>query len=668
MRGSKRFFIEYMAPLAVALALCGCSRLAVEPKVEAGSVRGEVVTAGLAGTEAVYSTGGWPLRTLAPDPVAVNDLATTQYTLKIRGESHRDSLPEQVVQLNADGSFVIPSLSYGVWRLTLTAYRGASATALLTGSSSVTVDGSPGTTARFVLTPAGVAGTGSFYIGITWSDVDRALVYSGWQQKARRYEMGLFDPVTEKPVRANLVGAWEPAAGRNEVIDRNFNWDRQNIPAGQYLFKYTITGGGLPDGVSLCWRDNVYIEPGRETRQSVTIPQMAVMPASPANFTETCTTLTATGSYTATLGWNGVYNASGYELEIMKYASGIQRPTDDATWEAAGQTSSVYTYNTTPGDSNNYTNSLHPGGLVARYQSGGLLPGQTSIRFAMKMNCGEGFTARMRAVNGFGNSDWVYLGSPLVPDVPLAPSSFAFKVGSVDDNDSFGSVLTWTGGIFDAGGTYELELQRFTGGAEPINDATWGQATGRATVVYTSAMKAWTHADITEGDLTASDSTVTVTMRNTGGYYTARLRAKNSNGNTSAWVYLGDTMIPSPSIPSHRSTAVDKRDGYGQLCWWAYLSVCGPQRLTGMTGYKQRWIVWRSQGPTPVIEDEATWTYIKDMNAGSQDVLFSDMFGKYERQMRDMNPNLPFLFCIRTETSYGNSPWFFYRDEVRQLP
>ena len=667
----KKIIVSLLCLVTVVLFSCAKMTLEPEASVAAGSL--SIVVENF--TE---ETGS--VRSIAPTQLTAAQLATG-YTLKLTGSTGRVTLPERTITLS-NGRTTLGDIPDGEWHLTLQVYQNTAPTVpILRGDTTVSVKNNMSAEARFTLSPV-EGGTGTVRLTVDWQEADRSFVQS-WYHTELEVSLALYDIATGTMI-PDTKARWTRNANNTVNGDPNnrpirnltytgFTNSRTEppLPAGKYEFRFTVSGGNLPAGVVVQWSDVLYIEPGRQTTGTLTIPRLIQKPNAPATFTENCTNLTSLGNYTATLTWAGVYNASNYELEIMKYATGTQRPTDDITWATAAQTASVYTYNTAPDDPNNYTNPTHPGGVVARYQSGGLLSGQTSIVFNMNMKSGDGFTARIRAVNGFGNSDWKYLTTSLVPTAPLAPSNFKFTVTPVTAADRFTSTLSWTGGMFDANGTYELELQRFTGGTKPANDATWTQSTGRTLVTYTTTTRTWTNANITAGNLSENDSTVTLTMNNTGGYYAARIRARNSEGGTSGWVYLTEIMIPPPSIVRFRSTKGDQISGFGANAprvWHTWLTIHGPQQITGVTKYQLRWIKWGLSIPTIKIEDEATWNYLKALstNSGSNEKGVWNFGLNKEVEMKDMDLDCPFLFCIRTETNYGNSPWFFYDQDVVQ--
>lgn len=673
----KKIIVSLLCLVTVVLFSCAKMTLEPEASVAAGSL--SIVVENF--TEETGSA-----RSIAPTQLTAAQLAAG-YTLKLTGSTGRMTLPEQTITL-ANGRATLGDIPDGTWHLTLQVYQNTAPTVpILRGDTTVTVKNNMSAEARFTLTPA-EGGTGTVRLTVNWQEADRYYVQSSYPTQLE-WSLAMYDIVTgvmisntESKMTRNINNtANNNPNDRPMPLSITYTGDRtiQNVgqervhSAGMYELRLTLKGGHLPAGVVVKWSDVLYVEPGRQTTGTITIPRLIGVPEGPTNFTANCTALNTRGEYTATLSWGNVYNATGYELEMMRYTTGTTRPTTDTQWtNAAGiATTKVFTFNTVPDHANNYTSATHPGGAVARYQSGGLLPGNTNIVFKMRMSSGEGFAVRMRAVNVQGNSPWVYLNAAMVPTAPLAPSNFKFTVTPVTAADRFTSTLSWTGGMFDANGTYELELQRFTGGTKPANDATWTQSTGRTSVTYTTTTRTWANANITAGNLSENDSTVTLTMNNTGGYYAARIRARNSEGGTSGWVYLTEIMIPPPSIVSFRSTRGDQISGFGQNAprvWHTWLTIHGPQKLQDVTKYQLRWIKWGLSIPTIKIEDEATWNYLKALstNSGSNEKGVWIFGLNKEVEMKDMDLDCPFLFCIRTETNYGNSPWFFYDQDVVQ--
>lgn len=657
-------FFGRLIALFVLLLFASCSRLTVEPEAGMGSVTLEVATGGMAA----------PVRTIAPAQLTAADLAdAARYTVRVSGRRSRGgALPETAVALDAGGRGTLAGLEDGLWHLTMTAYDAAGAAALLSGEATVEVRG-PGARAGFVLTPRGVAGTGSFNIDVTWSAEDRDLVYSGWQQKIRKYELGLYS--LETGAATAFVGDWTMNAGdNNNDPQTTFSWERRDIPAGQYLFKYTVTGGGLPDGASLCWQDNVYIEPGRETRQSIAIPRMAIVARAPTGFAGAATALSATapGQYTGTLTWQDVYNANKYELEVMRYTTGTAHPTTDGLWTTAeGQAGSVtHAYNTIPGDPNNYT------AVVAgrpRVTSGGLLGGGGTVTLALEIAGGESYAARLRAVGYLGPSDWVYLQDPLVP-APVAPASFSAAPSSIDiagGTSTFPVSLAWNGGYVDAGGTWELQVLTFTGGTAPLSDGAWGSPTGRREYSYTSAnyAPAGTPATRADGGLEPASKGLGLVLQDTADYYMARIRGRNSSGATTGWKYLSSVMVPQPAIVGDTPTQATRWTYAGSTrvqVWDVLMSIWGPQAGSNL---RMEWLrcVVRNQEDADL--DDAAWSYLAGLSANTGSNGKSvQIKGAGTNNMVDMNKGSTFFFRIRTETPYGNSAWYYYPVEVAAAP
>lgn len=653
-----------------------------------------------AGHYSAHESISGPLRTIAPAHITQTDLVDpSMYLLTMDGRSDiGDSVTVPNFTLSNGRGAV--SLSPGVWTLTLTATDAVGNTAVLRGSTTVTVWSGRSAEARFTLTPV-ETGTGTVRLRVNWQEADRAFV----QPTVAPYPSGLtVSMALYHPVTGQKATSYERLAdgGNGTQSDTDAFFRRgftggngggtgniattftytggtsgaktYNVPAGMYTLKFTITGGNLSAGTALQWRDFLYVEAGRQTTGTITIPRLTdVPPSEPATFRAVCTPLTAAGTYTATLDWQDVYNASSYQLEVMRYSTGTTRPADDAAWAiAAGQpTSLVYRYTSVVGADDNYTNPGHSGVGVMDHLSGGLLGGQTEIAYRMTMASGQGFAARLRAVNPFGVSAWVYLAAPLVPNLPFFPTNLTAKVGEVLAGDVFKTAIGWTRGIVDANGTYELELLSFTGGTKPENDGSWnGGQTGRATYTFTSAAPspAGSPAAISSGGMTPASDSVELTITGTGAYYTARLRAVNSSGSASDWLYLADPMIPSTVFTAAAPTQANYQTWGGSGMVWVWdvlMSIRGPNIGTN---YRMEWLRLVKGTAAAVVDNDEEWDYLfslpENQGSGARNIAV----GASSENMRQMNNGSPFMFRIRTETPYGNSLWWYWPQEVRQLP
>ena len=623
-------------------------------------------------------------RSIAPDKLTATQLAAN-FNLKLTGSNKRMTLPEQTITVDANGKASVTGVPDGTWHLTITAYpkTGATTVAALSGSATVTVWNSLSSEARFTLTPV-EGGTGTIRLTINWQEADRYYVQS-WYHTELEVSLALYDIATGTMI-PNTKARWTRNA--NNTVNGNPN-DRPirtltytgfttsgtepPLPAGKYEFRFTVIGGNLPAGVVVKWSDVLYVEPGRQTTGNINIPRLIGVPASPTNFTANCTALNTRGEYTATLSWGSVYNATGYELEMMRYTTGTTRPTTDTQWtNAAGiATTKVFTFNTVPDHANNYTSATHPGGAVARYQSGGLLPGNTNIAFKMRMSSGEGFAVRMRAVNVQGNSPWVYLNAAMVPTAPFAPSNLTAKAGEVLNGDKFLADLGWRAGIVDADGYYELEFMTFTGGTKPTGDNNWnGGQTSRATYTFrgNQAAPVGINARRTTGGLAPVNNAVQYEITGTNVYYTARLRAVSSTGGNSPWLYLQDAIIPAAMYISNTPTRANYQAWEGNVQVWVWDVLMGIRGPRLARNYRMEWIKLAAGDLDLTVNNDSVWDHLRGLtvNYGSNGKEVPT--GTTSNNMQQMNNGFPFLFRIRTQTDYGNSAWWYYPVKVVQVP
>lgn len=615
-------------------------------------------------------------RSIAPSHIGVADLRN--YSLEMSGNSDMgDTLPPTpFFHTNGQGVLALP---LGNWTLRLAATDPANSNALILEDIKTVVVKEKTEAVYFTLTPPSTGTeTGSINLTISWMEADRAWVQGGMTRDIT-VSTSLCDAVTGTVV-----------AGTTSSMERLWNANTSNLPtsftytgntspadstpkpAGLYKLLFKIEGGNIPvETGSVEWSDLIYVEPGRSVAGTINIPQLFTQPNAPGAFSRTTTAITGGGTFTATLSWHEVYNANYYELQIMKYGDGTPRPTDENTWTTAAAASTVYTYTGKNGDGNNYTNPSHAGAGIIALESGSLLAGHTQLKLKVQMKSGEGFAARLRAVNDFGASAWIHLGTSLVPEAPFPPSNFAAEVGAVEANDIFNPTLSWDPGIMDANGYYRMELITFTAGNAP-SAANWNNQTGSRVYTYGRTGNPTTPARVASGGFLPSSTGVGLTITGTTVYYSARIQAVNSNGTASAWTYLPTVMIPMTVIVADAPTQVLTNkttwDNYLNKAvnyWTVTLTIRGPKIGTN---YPYEWIMLGT-GTLAQAKNETGWSrlhVIKPENRGSNRTTLP--VGTTSKFMDQMNKDTPFLFRIRTRTPYGDSPWFYYDKEVRQLP
>lgn len=398
MRYRGHFFAIYVFLPLVAAVLSGCGKLAVQHPGEghAGPVGSlEIVVENFVGEE--------PRRTIAPDQLTVQQLAGTGYTLKLSGTTGRMSLPERALTLT-NGRASLGDIPVGLWELTLTAYDGNSV-AVLQGKATHQVRQVGGGEVSFLLTPAGVTGTGTLNLTLNWNQSDFNLMASD-TSKDRAWRMALYYPGTEVQLSGSQAEWNRLASSANQSFTTTLPYTGGSvarIPAGEYEFRFWMWGGGLPAGTTLMWKDNLYVEPGRQTVATVTVPQLAYKPAAPTE-TECDISSETSGKYTASIFWNPVYNSEGYEVEIKRFTTGNWSTFDDANWNSlsGGQ---VFSYT---------ASAWSPDGAPV-YKAGSLFK-EDDPHFDVEVTRNSSFwVARIRAVNRYGVSAWSYVKGLLMP-------------------------------------------------------------------------------------------------------------------------------------------------------------------------------------------------------------------------------------------------------------
>lgn len=357
-------------------------------------------------------------RTIAPDRLTVTDLRNPAlYQMKLSGVSGRHRLQEQVITL-VNGRTTLPDILPGVWELTLTAYNTAGTTKLLEGKATVEVRSVGEAVASFVLEPV-ATGTGTIRITLNMNRQDVLVLNQGANSVTRSLIVRMTNLDGSTVPGTQAVGQVNTTLSLSETSVVSLIYvggaTSVNIPAGEYKILFQMWGGGIPAGTTATWSDNFYVEPGRETRATVTLPQMLTPPRAPTGLTATATT-EANGKYDITFNVQGgnIYNNDGYELEVMKYTSNNTNgnvPLSDAEWNGyRSQSGSVV---------NNFTTKnlgyVKPEFL---YKAGGLKKTDPGVTFNVTRNNAHYF-ARVRTTNSTGSSSWVYLPYLAMPGVTI---------------------------------------------------------------------------------------------------------------------------------------------------------------------------------------------------------------------------------------------------------
>ena len=433
------------------------------------------------------------LRTIAPDPITVTNLQVQgQYQLKLSGTTGRMSFSERVITLS-NGRVTLPDIAPGLWELTLTAYDRTGTTALLRGRATVQVHVVGNAECRFLLKPMGT-GTGTINLTINWNQSDRDFVQSSYPTQLT-VAIALYYPKTDTMV-ANSRAIWTRSNTNTTVINTSLPYtgfqtnQATPLPVGEYELRFIITGGNLPAGTTVQWRDNLYVEAGRETTGNITIPQLIIRPVAPSYLVSSSNDAEDDGRFSVTLGWGDttIYNNKSYKLEILSFATGTM-PTNDGTWNTAvNNGGKVYSY-----DELSIKRTAVANPYPVAYFGGGLGKNDTSVELEMTLQAGRNYCARICSSNDSGSSNWVYLQNLLMSQ-PIIESHSSTQA----------NIKVWAGGrqvdtwnvTLDIGGTswgnnYELSWLRLRANDSLDNyindDAAWlayqaGDGQGRKTV------------------------------------------------------------------------------------------------------------------------------------------------------------------------------------------
>lgn len=475
-----------------------------------------------------------PSKTIAPAPITLAQLqGQNQYKLRLKGTSGRLQLPEQDIAL-ANGRTTLPNIPEGLWELVLTAYDAAGTVPLLQGRTTVRVDPVGGAVASFLLSPVGLAGTGTVSLTVNWNAGDLAAMQSD-TTKSRHWRLGLYYRGTDTLV-----------PGTEEVYNRDANHggsipttltysgSSQSIPAGEYEFRFRMWGGGVAAGTTLQWQDNLYIDPGRQTTGTVTIPQLVNLPAAPPYLISYSGEAEGSDkSFSVSLGWgNGrIYNNETYKLEILSFPSGTL-PTNDADWNArlaAG--GKVYSYDEFSLGRETAKNP-YPVSLIA----GGLGKEDTTMDLDLVMENNRFYCARICSSNASGSSRWVYLQNLLMSQ-PVIDSHTSTKA----------NIKVWAGGRQVETWNVTLTIGQTTWGSNyEISWLRLGAGDSLSDYIYDDA--AWLEYQVRDGQgkrNVAKSNTISVEQLDKDRRFVFRIRTLSPSGN-SEWFYYDQETAQLP--------------------------------------------------------------------------------------------------------------------------
>lgn len=424
----KRFGMVASVLALLALALAGCKNgMLGEDEATVNGLRDAGDRTAFVTVRNFVEDGSGPLRTIAPDTPVV----TTGYKFIAEGRSGRNVLPETLVEIDqTTGRVDLANLAPGLWTITLTAYdenllggdtdaaaivakKGTAA--VLSGSATVNLTSRSGDVV-IILTPRNVGTEGEVNLTVNFNSNDQTKI-AGNTGGEYNVKIGLYDRATGEPIF--------DAAGQTTEKDKtadvkgnalvNYN-GLGKVPVGEYTFKVTITETTGTGKGPWYYSDNLFVLGNMETKQQVEVDELlgGAEPAAPANLAAywAPSKTKADGSeYTVHFAWDRKsFNESGFELQIADITAHFNTTNSQYDNVAAGDADNLWTQidaqkhdNVTTITEKDFARVDYP----IYDKQGSLVAGSTYVDYALPT--GRLYTARLRARNANGESDWVNL-------------------------------------------------------------------------------------------------------------------------------------------------------------------------------------------------------------------------------------------------------------------
>ncbi|MBO5124947.1 MAG: hypothetical protein J6C11_07445 [Spirochaetaceae bacterium] len=424
----KRFGMVASVLALLALALAGCKNgMLGEDEATVNGLRDAGDRTAFVTVRNFVEDGSGPLRTIAPDTPVV----TTGYKFIAEGRSGRNVLPETLVEIDqTTGRVDLANLAPGLWTITLTAYdenllggdtdaaaivakKGTAA--VLSGSATVNLTSRSGDVV-IILTPRNVGTEGEVNLTVNFNSNDQTKI-AGNTGGEYNVKIGLYDRATGEPIF--------DAAGQTTEKDKtadvkgnalvNYN-GLGKVPVGEYTFKVTITETTGTGKGPWYYSDNLFVLGNMETKQQVEVDELlgGAEPEAPTNLAAywAPSKTKADGSeYTVHFSWDRKsFNESGFELQIADITAHFNTTNSQYDGVAANDAATLWTQidakkhdNVTTITEKDFARVDYP----IYDKQGSLVAGSTYVDYALPT--GRLYTARLRARNANGESDWVNL-------------------------------------------------------------------------------------------------------------------------------------------------------------------------------------------------------------------------------------------------------------------
>ena len=423
----KRFGMVASVLALLALALAGCKNgMLGEDEATVNGLRDAGDRTAFVTVRNFVEDGSGPLRTIAPDTPDVK----TGYKFIAEGRSGRNVLPATLVEIDqATGRVDLANLAPGLWTITLTAYdenllggdtdaaaivakKGTAA--VLSGSATVNLTSRSGDVV-IILTPRNVGTEGEVNLRVNFNSNDQTKIQNS---TGGTYEVkiGLYDRTTGEPIMANAQST-EQDKTTNVKANRLVDYNLGKVPVGEYTFKVTITDTTIGSQKGpWYWSDNLIVLGNIDLDRQVEVDELlgGAEPAAPANLAAywASSKTKADGSeYTVHFAWDRKsFNESGFELQIADITEYFNTTNSQYDNVAAVDADNLWTQIDAK-NHDNVTTITEKDFARVDYpiydKQGSLVAGSTYVDYALPT--GRLYTARLRARNANGESNWVNL-------------------------------------------------------------------------------------------------------------------------------------------------------------------------------------------------------------------------------------------------------------------
>lgn len=385
-----------------------------------------------------FENKGGSKRTIAPEEI---DLKVGGYTFVAEASMGRGKWGPEKVTVDANAQVDLSGLTAGVWAVTITAYEDRLLTAngvntpqtadvgdiiaqknnaaVLSGTATVDVTGGT-TAARITLTPWNMGENGELTLKFNFHDEDTAKIAAGaYEITAGIYNRHTGTVINDAQQTSTEKVITNPAVG-NDIRDYLTS---TKVAKGEYTLKIAIKNTNT--GKSAIWSDVLIVEGNRTITHTQNLPKLLdEAPKDPANFAaywdKDQVNKEGVG-YVMQFAWDRKsFSETEFVLEVADITEkfdksganavrydGVDVANGEQLWQKidADPGKTVYSFN-----KDNFSSPLS---FPIYAKNGSVLAGSSSVEY--RLMTGTVYTARIKAINDFGESNWIYLGGGAEP-------------------------------------------------------------------------------------------------------------------------------------------------------------------------------------------------------------------------------------------------------------